>query len=216
MLHVGCTFGCTCDVTSGTDKEGEGAKQLGVFHVSEPVFWRVFLCGTLTTSVLTTSVLKSGAFFQKRPIWRKRPCFSSFDPPLLSRLKTHELINIFQLFPGTFSQQNHLHPTWSRYGYTIWVLILDFCMWLRMRRGTCNWGPGKTVLLIAMTRGALSLFSGDLWLVGIGLSYFVVGNVLAIDIVNTRVRTRVHCFSSWYQCVDSDRSTYWLSKNICS
>ena len=38
------------------------------------------------------------------------------------------------------------------YGYTIWVLILDFCMWLRMRRGTCNWGPGKTVLLIAMTR----------------------------------------------------------------
>jgi hypothetical protein len=54
------------------------------------------------------------------------------------------------------------------YGYAVWILILDFCMWLRMKRGTCEWGPGKTVLLIAMTRGALSLFSGDLWLVGIG------------------------------------------------
>jgi len=75
------------------------------------------------------------------------------------------------------------------WGIAGWVVILDFCMWLRMRKGTCDWGPGKTVLLIAMTRGALSLFSGDLWLVGIGLSFFVVGNVLAIDIVNTRLKT---------------------------
>ena len=40
-----------------------------------------------------------------------------------------------------------------------------------------------------MTRGALSLFSGDLWLVGIGFSFFIIGNVLAIDIVNTRLKT---------------------------
>ena len=31
---------------------------------------------------------------------------------------------------------------------------------------------------VRLSRGALSLFSGELWLVGIGLSYFVVGNVL--------------------------------------
>ena len=42
---------------------------------------------------------------------------------------------------------------------------------------------------VRLSRGALSLFSGELWLVGIGLSYFVVGNVLAIDIVNTRLKT---------------------------
>lgn len=101
------------------------------------------------------------------------------------------LFAVFQLVLYIAIVERNAAPKYSQqpYGISLWVLVLDFCMWIRMRRGTCDWGPGKTVMLIALTRGAIALFSGDLWLVSIGASFFIVGNVLAIDIVNTRLRT---------------------------
>ena len=45
---------------------------------------------------------------------------------------------------------------------------------------------------VRLSRGALSLFSGELWLVGIGLSYFVVGNVLVRPVSVPIVLYNVH------------------------
>ena len=73
-------------------------------------------------------------------------------------------------------------------GFSGWIVLLDFTVWLRMRRGTCNWGPGKTVLILALARACIVTFCGELWLGGIGASFFVFGIVLAIDVVIYRFK----------------------------
>jgi hypothetical protein len=87
--------------------------------------------------------------------------------------------------------QDYCDPSTKLFGWETmgWIIITDICWYLRVRRGTCKWGPGKTVMLQALYRVALTAFCGEKSLAGVSLAYFVFGAALAQDIVNTRLKT---------------------------
>jgi hypothetical protein len=96
------------------------------------------------------------------------------------------LLVVFSLIVESYADPKHRTFGWETTG---WIIVTDIAWWLRVRRGTCKWGPGKTVVLQALYRIALTAFCGEQSLAGVSLAYLVFGIALAQDIVNTRLKT---------------------------
>jgi len=73
------------------------------------------------------------------------------------------------------------------FGLAFAAMILDSAFFALLR-GPCMWTPGQYIFLTFAGRCMLTLFSGENWLVGIGLAYFLYGFSLGVEIINRRLR----------------------------
>jgi hypothetical protein len=68
------------------------------------------------------------------------------------------------------------------------VIFFDSCVYLN-DRGTTDWGPSFTVVIMILVRMSLAAFSGRLYLIGISGAYLIMGIACAYDVVNVRYKT---------------------------
>ena len=99
-------------------------------------------------------------------------------------------ISIFILFVYSLVVLTKCDPVYRAQGFGLSFALtaLDFSLFALLR-GECTWGTGQFIMLTFFGRASVAFFSGDAWIVGIGMAYFGYGIAMGTDIVNQRMQT---------------------------